>query len=74
MHRRKKTQAQRLAQMSNEKGLVIVNTSNRKDKTTAAFWMLIRPLGHGFRVAVVQFIKGSWELAEKEVLSRSPTD
>ncbi|WP_119260947.1 cob(I)yrinic acid a,c-diamide adenosyltransferase [cyanobacterium endosymbiont of Rhopalodia gibberula] len=70
MQRRKEAQAQRLAKMSDEKGLVIVNTGNGKGKTTAALGMVIRSLGHGFRVAVVQFIKGAWEPAEKEVLSQ----
>jgi cob(I)alamin adenosyltransferase len=59
---------------NNEKGLVIVNTGNGKGKTTAALGMVIKTLGHAFRVAVVQFIKGAWELAEKEVLSRWGTD
>lgn len=70
MQRRKKAQAQRLAQASNEKGLVIVNTGNGKGKTTAALGMVIRALGHGFQVAIVQFIKGAWEPGEKEVLNR----
>ena len=70
MQRRKEVQTQRLAQMSNEKGLVIVNTGNGKGKTTAALGMVIRALGHGFRVAIVQFIKGAWEPAEKAALGR----
>ncbi|MGP0129414.1 MAG: cob(I)yrinic acid a,c-diamide adenosyltransferase [cyanobacterium endosymbiont of Rhopalodia musculus] len=70
MQRRKEVQAQRLAQASNEKGLVIVNTGNGKGKTTAALGMVIRALGHGFQVAVVQFIKGAWEPAEKAVLGQ----
>ena len=70
MQRRKEVQVQRLAQASNEKGLVIVNTGNGKGKTTAALGMVIRAIGHGFRVAIVQFIKGAWEPAEKTVLSQ----
>jgi cob(I)alamin adenosyltransferase len=70
MQRRKEVQEQRLASASNEKGLIIVNTGNGKGKTTAALGMVIRSLGHGYRVAIVQFIKGAWEPAEKEVLSR----
>ncbi len=65
MQRRKEVQEQRLAQASHEKGLIIVNTGNGKGKTTAALGMVLRSLGHGYRVAIVQFIKGAWEPAEK---------
>ncbi|MEQ9001097.1 MAG: cob(I)yrinic acid a,c-diamide adenosyltransferase [Coleofasciculus sp. B1-GNL1-01] len=65
MQRRKQVQEQRLAQASREKGLIIVNTGNGKGKTTAALGMVLRSLGHGYRVAIVQFIKGAWEPAEK---------
>jgi len=65
MQRRKEVQEQRLAQASQEKGLIVVNTGNGKGKTTAALGMVLRSLGHGYRVAIVQFIKGAWEPAEK---------
>jgi cob(I)alamin adenosyltransferase len=65
MQRRKEVQDQRLASMQAEKGLVIVHTGNGKGKTTAALGMVLRSLGHGHRVAIVQFIKGAWEPAEK---------
>lgn len=68
MQRRKEVQDQRLAGMATEKGLTIVHTGNGKGKTTAALGMVMRSLGHGFRVAIVQFIKGAWEPAEKKVL------
>jgi cob(I)alamin adenosyltransferase len=67
MQRRKQVQEQRLAERSLEKGLIIVHTGNGKGKTTAALGMVLRSLGHGFRVAIVQFIKGAWEPAEKSV-------
>lgn len=70
MQRRKEIQAQRLAEASQEKGLIIVNTGNGKGKTTAALGMVMRSLGHGFKVAIIQFIKGAWEPAEKAVLSQ----
>ena len=69
MQRRKEVQAQRLAERTLEKGLIIVNTGNGKGKTTAALGMVLRSLGHGYKVAIVQFIKGAWEPAEKKVLS-----
>lgn len=65
MERRKQVQEQRLAERTQEKGLVIVNTGTGKGKTTAALGMVLRSLGHGYRVAIVQFIKGAWEPAEK---------
>ncbi|MGF1512580.1 MAG: cob(I)yrinic acid a,c-diamide adenosyltransferase [Elainellaceae cyanobacterium] len=70
MQRRKEVQAQRVADRNLEKGLIIVNTGNGKGKTTAALGMVVRSLGHGYRVAIVQFIKGAWEPAEKAILSQ----
>ncbi len=69
MQRRKQVQDQRLAQASAEKGLIIVNTGNGKGKTTAALGMVLRSLGHGYKVAIIQFIKGGWEPSEKKVFS-----
>jgi len=65
MERRKEIQDRRLADTVGEQGLVIVNTGAGKGKTTAALGMVLRSLGHGYRVAIVQFIKGAWEPAEK---------
>ncbi len=72
MKRRKEVQAVRLASRSAEKGLIIVNTGSGKGKTTAALGIVLRSLGHGFKVAIVQFIKGGWEPAEKAALSHWP--
>ncbi len=70
MQRRKEVQEQRLAERNKEKGLIIVNTGNGKGKTTAALGMVIRSLGHGYKVAIIQFIKGAWEPAEKAILGK----
>lgn len=70
MQRRKEVQEERLANRNKEKGLIIVHTGNGKGKTTAALGMVVRSLGHGYRVAIIQFIKGAWEPAEKAVLSQ----
>ncbi len=70
MQRRKAIQEQRLAEKTQEKGLIIVHTGNGKGKTTAALGMVLRSLGHGYKVAIVQFIKGAWEPAEKAVLEK----
>ncbi|MDR2674548.1 MAG: cob(I)yrinic acid a,c-diamide adenosyltransferase [Opitutaceae bacterium] len=70
MARRKALQDRRLAATTAEKGLVIVHTGPGKGKTTAALGMVLRSLGHGYRVAIVQFIKGARETAEKTALAR----
>ncbi len=70
MQRRQEVQATRIANSISEKGLIIVNTGNGKGKTTAALGMVMRSLGHGYRVAIIQYIKGAWEPAEKAVLSK----
>jgi cob(I)alamin adenosyltransferase len=70
MQRRQEVQEKRLAEKTQEKGLIIVNTGNGKGKTTAALGMVMRSLGHGYKVAIVQFIKGAWEPAEKAVLNK----
>jgi len=69
MQRRKVIQEERLAEKIAEKGLIIVNTGDGKGKTTAALGMVLRSLGHGYKVAVVQFIKGAWEPAEQKIFS-----
>jgi cob(I)alamin adenosyltransferase len=65
MQRRKAIQDRRMAETTADQGLVIVHTGAGKGKTTAALGMVLRSLGHGFRVSIVQFIKGAWEPAEK---------
>jgi cob(I)alamin adenosyltransferase len=70
MQRRQEVQAQRLAERQLEKGLIIVNTGDGKGKTTAALGMVLRSLGHGYKVAIVQFIKGAWNPGEKAVFER----
>src|SRR5260221_5322037 len=65
IQRRKAIQDRRMAETVTDRGLVIVHTGAGKGKTTAALGMVLRSLGHGYRVAIVQFIKGAWEPAEK---------
>jgi cob(I)alamin adenosyltransferase len=65
MQRRKAIQDRRMSETVTDRGLVIVHTGAGKGKTTAALGMVLRSLGHGHRVAIVQFIKGKWEPAER---------
>jgi cob(I)alamin adenosyltransferase len=51
-----------------EKGLLIVHTGTGKGKSTAAFGLTLRMLGHGQKTGVVQFIKGAWDTGERRVL------
>ena len=55
-----------------EKGLLIVHTGSGKGKSTAAFGLVMRALGHGWKIGIVQFIKGAWETGEKRALERFP--
>ncbi|WP_420402508.1 cob(I)yrinic acid a,c-diamide adenosyltransferase [Nisaea sp.] len=49
-------------------GLLIVHTGKGKGKSTAAFGMVCRAIGHGMNVGVVQFVKGKWETGERKIL------
>jgi len=53
-----------------KKGLVIVFTGDGKGKTTAAMGIALRAAGHGMRVRILQFIKGSWRTGEQTSLAR----
>ena len=72
MAKRKAARAKILATKTEERGLVIVHTGTGKGKSTAAFGMVMRCLGHGMRVGIVQFIKGAWDTGERHVLARFP--
>jgi cob(I)alamin adenosyltransferase len=52
------------------KGLLIVHTGSGKGKSTAAFGLALRALGRGWRVGVVQFIKGAWSTGERAAFER----
>lgn len=70
MAKRKAVQNVKVEAKTEERGLLIVNTGPGKGKSTAAFGLALRMLGHGKRVGVVQFIKGAWHTGEKDALDR----
>jgi len=72
MARRKAARARMLATKTEERGLLIVHTGLGKGKSTAAFGMVLRCIGHGMRVGIVQFVKGVWGTGERDVLAKFP--
>lgn len=52
------------------KGLLIVHTGPGKGKSTAAFGLALRALGHGWKIGVVQFGKGQWRTGERNMLEK----
>jgi cob(I)alamin adenosyltransferase len=63
---------EKIANAREQRGLVLVFTGNGKGKTTAAWGTVTRALGYGYKVGVVQFIKGVWECGERERLEQDP--
>ena len=74
MQLRKDIQSERLQIRKNQKGLLMVFTGNGKGKTTAALGMALRTIGHGYKVAIVQFIKGGWTTGEEKALKNLSTN
>ena len=70
MEKRKAVQDAEVASKTLEKGLLIVHTGPGKGKSTAAFGLILRALGHGWGIGVVQFIKGAWATGERKALER----
>jgi cob(I)alamin adenosyltransferase len=70
MANRKAAQDAEVAGKTVEKGLLIVHTGKGKGKSTAAFGLMLRALGRGFRCGVVQFGKGAWQSGERSAIER----
>ncbi len=65
MVRKKAVIDEKIAQAQVERGVLVVNTGNGKGKSSSAFGVVARALGHGHRVAVVQFVKGRSDTGEE---------
>ena len=70
MEKRKAVQDAEVASKTIEKGLLIVYTGPGKGKTTAAMGLALRALGYGWRIGIVQFIKGAWNTGERAALEK----
>jgi cob(I)alamin adenosyltransferase len=74
MERKKAIIDAKIAAADKKIGIIIVNTGNGKGKSSSAFGMVARALGHGMKVGVVQFIKGAMSTGEETFLRRFPDD
>jgi len=74
MERKKAIIDARIAEAQKEIGIIIVNTGNGKGKSSSGLGMVIRAMGHGMKVGVVQFIKGAMATGEEKFLRRFPDE
>lgn len=74
MQRKKALVDEKIARATIERGVVVVTTGNGKGKSSSGFGMVARALGHGFKVGVVQFIKGSFATGEEAFFRRFPDE
>ncbi|MFV3330241.1 cob(I)yrinic acid a,c-diamide adenosyltransferase [Pseudomonas sp. NY15437] len=74
MQRKKAVIDEKIAQAQGERGVFLVNSGNGKGKSSAAFGMVARALGHGMKVGVVQFIKGAATTGEEAFFRRFPEE
>lgn len=72
MERKKEHVDSRIAEATIDKGLLLILTGNGKGKSSSAFGMLARSVGHGLNCGVVQFIKGLWECGEQLLFENHP--
>lgn len=72
MQRKKEIVDAAIERANQEKGLLLVHTGNGKGKSSAAFGMVTRALGHNMRVGVAQFIKGRSDTGEEAFLRHQP--
>lgn len=74
MQRKKEVVDKKIESAKRNAGVLVVNTGNGKGKSSSAFGMVIRTLGHGRKVGIVQFIKGAMSTGEEQFLRRFPEE
>jgi cob(I)alamin adenosyltransferase len=72
MERKKTVVDEKISQARRQAGVIVVTTGNGKGKSSSGFGMVMRALGHGMQVGVVQFIKGAMSTGEEKFLRRFP--
>lgn len=74
MQRKKALMDEKIQQAQRQTGVLLIHTGNGKGKSSSAFGMVMRALGHGMKVGVVQFIKGAMSTGEEVFLRRFPDE
>lgn len=74
MEHRKAVMDAKIAAANQDRGVLLVNTGNGKGKSSSAFGMVARALGHGMRVGIVQFVKGAQSTGEEAFFRRFPQE
>ena len=74
MERKKAIIDAQIASANKQIGIIIVNTGNGKGKSSSGLGMVVRAMGHGMKVGVVQFIKGAMPTGEEQFLRRFPDE
>jgi cob(I)alamin adenosyltransferase len=74
MERKKEIVDDKIKQAKRSAGVIVVTTGNGKGKSSSGFGMVIRAMGHGMQVGVVQFIKGAMSTGEEKFLRRFPDE
>ena len=74
MERKKALIDKKIREADKHIGIIVVTTGNGKGKSSSGFGMVMRALGHGMKVAVVQFIKGGMSTGEEKFLRRFPDE
>jgi len=72
MQRKKEVVDGKIAAAQEERGVLVINTGNGKGKSSAAFGVVARALGHGLQVGVVQFVKGRSDTGEEAFFRQQP--
>jgi cob(I)alamin adenosyltransferase len=72
MQKKKAVIDDKIAAAQEERGVLVINTGNGKGKSSAAFGVVARALGHGLKVGVVQFVKGRSDTGEEAFFRQQP--